>query len=338
MEELWNTELTTLQQKIKQLHNENQKLIAEHKKFKISSLDNLAGSLYAEEYKLNEDLKDHVARLQVELKLKEKELEGKNGEIQHLHEEVEFLRIEQNQMRRRSRVMETQVKSLYEEREEILADMKEKSFVILRDHLGMAQMENEDLAWRQMNDPMRPRFTLNEMNSLLEERNALAKRVDDLEDELVGFKMERLIEINMRSRRSEERVEVVVEKPSIWTNLWVFLTALNWEILYSAELNCNSATVNFDFFENLKVLNAAELIYVLFSSAELKKFIIQLSWIAKQNGLYPWKLILFLIFRWSKISSPFTVSNHDWTVDELLKLSSTTGFLHQTPIWKSIVS
>lgn len=150
--------MTELRQKLKKLENENQKLTTEARKFKITSFDNLAGSLYVEEYKLNETLKSELKKLEFELKLKEKEVEMKNLEVKHLSEELEFIKIEQNQMRRRSRVMESQVKSLYEEREEILADMKGRNMIILRDHLGMAQFENEDLAWRKFNDPMAPRW------------------------------------------------------------------------------------------------------------------------------------------------------------------------------------
>lgn len=210
--------MSELRLKLKKLEGENQKLSAEAKKYRITSFDNLAGSLYAEEYKLNENLKDEVTKLEFELKLKQKEAEVKDFELKHLNEEVEFLRIEQNQMRRRSRAMETQVKSLYEEREEILADMKGKSMIIVRDHLGMAQLENEDLAWRRYNDPSRPRFTLEEMNSLLQEKNALLKRINDLEEELMAFKMEKLIERTLVARRSEERElkELMeVKKPTV---------------------------------------------------------------------------------------------------------------------------
>lgn len=219
--------MSELRHKLKKLEGENQKLSSEAKKYRVTSFDNLAGSLYVEEYKLNETLKDEVTKLEFELKLKQKEVDVKDFELKHLNEELEFLRIEQNQMRRRSRVMETQVKSLYEEREEILADMKNRSMIILRDHLGMAQCENEDLAWRMLNDPDRPRFTLEEMNSLLQEKNANLKRINDLEEELMAFKMEKLIERTMIARRSEERElkELMeVKKPTFggkFKSLWV---------------------------------------------------------------------------------------------------------------------
>lgn len=206
MEELWNTELNELRVKMRKLEAENQKLIADHERFKISSLDNLAGSLYAEEYKLNEDLKKNLTQAEFELKLKEKEMTAKDIEIKHLNDEVEFLRIEQNQMRRKSRVNESQIKTLYEEREEILADMKGKSLIVLKDHFAMAQVENDDLALRTFNDPLRPRFTLEEMNSLMEERNELLKKVEELESEIFEMKMQKIYEERKNCQKEEEKV------------------------------------------------------------------------------------------------------------------------------------
>jgi uncharacterized coiled-coil DUF342 family protein len=110
----------------------------------------------------------------------------KDLEIRDLNAEVEELKMAQNQLRRQSRAMESQVKTLYEEREEILAEMNDqhKTFVVLRDHLGIAQIENEDLAWRKLHDSERPRFTMEEMGRILGEKNALAAKVERLEGEL----------------------------------------------------------------------------------------------------------------------------------------------------------
>lgn len=61
---------------------------------------------------------------------------------------------------------------------------------------------------------------MNEMNSLLEEKNGLLKRIDQLEEELMDLKMEKVIE---SYRKSEEREVVVKEKKetfgSKFTNL-----------------------------------------------------------------------------------------------------------------------
>lgn len=155
-----------------------------------TSIDNLTGSLYAEEYKMNIKLKEQLKKLEVELKLKQAEIEVKDLEIRDLTEEIDELRTSQKQMRRQSRAMESQVKTLYEEREEILAEMQDqhKTFLILRDHLGIASLENEDLAFRKLNDADTPRFTLGDVNTMIQERTHLMEKIDDLEKELEKIK------------------------------------------------------------------------------------------------------------------------------------------------------
>lgn len=210
MEEQWNAETEELRSKLKKLQDENQKLKQKLRNIASkssassasssskgeNSLENLAGALYTEEYKTNKKLREQLQTMEAELKFKSKELEVKEAEVQDLVGEIEEMKVSHNQMRRMSRAMETQVKSLYEEREEILAEMnrQDKTFVVLRDHLGMAQVENESLAWRALNDDQRPRFTLNEMNDVLRERNALIEKVKELEEELRKFNHQNQVE------------------------------------------------------------------------------------------------------------------------------------------------
>lgn len=174
-------------------------------KISDTSIDNITGSLYAEEYKMNIKLKEQIKKFEVELKMKQNEIEVKDLEIRDLTEEIDELRQSQKQMRRQSRAMETQVKTLYEEREEILAEMQDqhKTFLILRDHLGMASLENEDLAFRQLNDSERPRFTLNDMNNLISERTLLLEKIEDLEKEIKKLKSKD-DEQHMNCNNSEE--------------------------------------------------------------------------------------------------------------------------------------
>lgn len=206
IEEIWNAEAIDLHGKIKKLQDENKKLIDVQNRLLSTtspetSLENVTGTLYAEEYKLNTKLKEQLLKLEIEIKLKQKEVEEKDLEIRDLAEEVHELKLSKNQLRRQSRVMETQVKSLYEEREEILAEMQDqhKSFIILRDHIGISQLENEDLAWRKTNDNERPRFTMQEMDTMIGERSLLIEKVQKLEEELkkVG-----------RGSNCEDKVEV----------------------------------------------------------------------------------------------------------------------------------
>lgn len=127
---------------------------------------------------MNIKLKDQIRRLEVEVKVKQTELDEKSLEIRDLTEEIEELRQSQKQMRRQSRAMETQVKTLYEEREEILAEMQDqhKTFLIFRDHLGIAE-------------PTENQLTLNDVNSLVTERSELLQKIEELEKEVEGLRM-----------------------------------------------------------------------------------------------------------------------------------------------------
>ncbi|XP_070505185.1 RILP-like protein homolog isoform X1 [Chironomus tepperi] len=198
IEEIWNSEVEELRVRVKRLQEDNRKLLEiqgrslERSLSKMSetSIDNITGSLYAEEYKMNIKLKEQVKKLEIEVKLKQNEIDAKDLEIRDLAEEIDELRTSQKQMRRQSRSMESQVKTLYEEREEILAEMHDqhKTFLILRDHLGMASLENDDLAFRKFNDTEQPRFSLNDVNSMIQERTQLMEKIDELEKELERIK------------------------------------------------------------------------------------------------------------------------------------------------------
>ena len=189
-----------LRVRVKRLQEDNRKLLEiqgrslerSFSKMSETSIDNITGTLYAEEYKMNIKLKEQAKRLEVELKLKQSEIEVKNMEIRDMAEEIDELRTSQKQMRRQSRAMESQVKTLYEEREEILAEMQDqhKTFLILRDHMGMASLENDDLAFRKFNDTEEPRFTLTDVNTMIQERTQLMEKIEDLEKELEKIKID----------------------------------------------------------------------------------------------------------------------------------------------------
>lgn len=114
-----------------------------------------------------------------------------------------------------------QVRNLCDERADFLVQLQDqhRDISVLRQRLGLAQKENEDLAkvrfilivWRlnrsssdtfmqssavlpsdvvvyKVDDPNRPRFTTAELKNILHERNELKARVSDLEDELENYR------------------------------------------------------------------------------------------------------------------------------------------------------
>lgn len=95
--------------------------------------------------------------------------------------------------RRRCTMLQTQVKTLCEERADFLAQLQDQCREInnLRKRLGLAEKENEDLVMSQddvLNDPNRPRYTTRELKELLNERDELLTTIENLNEELRALK------------------------------------------------------------------------------------------------------------------------------------------------------
>lgn len=76
-----------------------------------------------------------------------------------------------------------------EERADFLAQMQDqhREIVTLKQRLGIAEKENEDLICGKEEDD-KPRFTTAELKEVLSERNELKHRINDLEEELAACK------------------------------------------------------------------------------------------------------------------------------------------------------
>lgn len=95
--------------------------------------------------------------------------------------------------RRRCTMLQTQVKTLCEERADFLAQLQDQQRDInsLRKRLGLAEKENEDLVMSQdddPNDPNRPRYTTRELKELINERDELLTTIENLNEELRALK------------------------------------------------------------------------------------------------------------------------------------------------------
>jgi chromosome segregation ATPase len=92
------------------------------------------------------------------------------------------------ELRRKQRGYQSQVRALLDERADCQAQLQEqqRELMNLRQRLGLAQKENEDLLQAEEED--RPRFTTTELRDILSERNELKARVSDLEDELNTYR------------------------------------------------------------------------------------------------------------------------------------------------------
>ncbi|KFB50883.1 AGAP005040-PA-like protein [Anopheles sinensis] len=136
-------------------------------------------------YKKSEH-KIQLSQLEEKLKRKEIELCEKMAEIESLSSQNDRLKKVISESRRRQKLSHSQIVTLCEERADFLAQIQDQHHEIkaLRNQLGLAEKENEDLANR-VNEDERPRFSTVELKEVLTDRNELKARVSDLEQELM---------------------------------------------------------------------------------------------------------------------------------------------------------
>lgn len=110
-----------------------------------------------------------------------------------LHIQIDRLKSSGRDAHRRRKMLQSQVKTLCEERADFLAQLQDQYRDInqLRKQLGLAEKENEDLVKScsdDPNDPNRPRYTTLQLKELICERDELITTVDNLTEELKALK------------------------------------------------------------------------------------------------------------------------------------------------------
>jgi len=124
------------------------------------------------------------------MKNKEMDIEEKSCSIDAMKSEIERLKNNSCETKRKSKIMLAQVKTLCEERADFLAKIQDqhREMMSLKKQLGIAEKESEELMSPVDDEEHKPRFTVAELKEVLAERNELKKRVNDLEEELVNFR------------------------------------------------------------------------------------------------------------------------------------------------------
>jgi len=197
IEEQWRAETRELVSMVSRLQDENRRLAKEHSNSQPVTPSH-KGVLSPDSNPLIADgqiiqkLKAQIDKQRDELKLKEKDLQEKSDNIDQLNTQIDRLKNAGRESRRRSKLLQSQVKTLCEERADFLAQMQDqhREIVTLKKHLGIAEKENEDLVKNggDEDDMQRPRFTTAELKEVLAERNELKSRINDLEEELIACK------------------------------------------------------------------------------------------------------------------------------------------------------
>ncbi|KAL9871730.1 rab interacting lysosomal protein like isoform 2-T2 [Glossina fuscipes fuscipes] len=209
IEEQWRTETNDLADLVSSLQEENKRLVKQTEDLQSASAQSsgLGASLTESIISITNNelhaalsdtqvlqrLKEQIYRQRDDLKEKERELQEKYQENEHMTIQLERLKSSGRDTRRRCTMLQTQVKTLCEERADFLAQLQDQYREInnLRKRLGLAEKEKEDLVMSQddtSNDPNRPRYTTRELKELINERDELLTIIQNLNEELQTLK------------------------------------------------------------------------------------------------------------------------------------------------------
>ncbi|KAM8718563.1 hypothetical protein ACLKA7_001727 [Drosophila subpalustris] len=208
IEEQWRTETNELVDLVSSLQDENKRLVKQTQDLQSSSAQSsgLGASLTESIISMTNNelhgalsdtqvlqrLKEQIYKQRDELKQRERELQDKYSELEHVNIQAERLKASERDTRRRHKLMQAQVKTLCEERADFLAQLQDQCREInqLRKRLGLAEKENEDLvqSYDDQNDPNRPRYTTRELKDLISERDELLTTIDSLNEQLAELK------------------------------------------------------------------------------------------------------------------------------------------------------
>ncbi|ELW65482.1 RILP-like protein 1 [Tupaia chinensis] len=217
VEDVWRGEAQDLLSQIAQLQEENKQLMTNlsHKDTSFSEEEFQKHEGMSErERQVMKKLKEVVDKQRDEIRAKDRELGLKNEDVEALQQQQTRLMKINHDLRHRVTVVEAQGKALIEQKVELEADLqtKEQEMGSLRAELGKLRerlqgelsqngeeepevepggeecISDAEKAAMDLKDPNRPRFTLQELRDVLQERNELKARVFLLQEELAYYK------------------------------------------------------------------------------------------------------------------------------------------------------
>lgn len=230
VEDVWRGEAQDLLSQIAQLQAENKQLMTNlsHKDAGFSEEEFQKHEGMSErERQVMKKLKEVVDKQRDEIRAKDRELGLKNEDVEALQQQQTRLMKINHDLRHRVTVVEAQGKALIEQKVELEADLqtKEQEMGSLRAELGKLRerlqgefsqngeeerpetepggeesVSDTEKAAMDLKDPNRPRFTLQELRDVLQERNELKSQVFLLQEELAYYKSEEMEEENRISQ------------------------------------------------------------------------------------------------------------------------------------------
>merc|ERR1712226_1058465 len=156
------------------------------------------------------DLKDEIHKQRDRMRALTRELSQKNVDCEALQSQLERLARINADYRRKTSLTQQKAQALVQEKVDLQTQLHDKEQHISKIKEKMQEMDSmdgppggpqsprEDLSRLalegkmlvDMNDPNRPRFTLNELRDVLTERNELKTKLIEVEEELLTYKPE----------------------------------------------------------------------------------------------------------------------------------------------------
>ncbi|XP_072369839.1 RILP-like protein 1 isoform X4 [Scyliorhinus torazame] len=225
VEDVWRGEAQDLLTQIATLQEENKQLAmnVSHKDGNLTEEEILKqeAGMSEKEWQVMKKLKEVVDKQRDELRAKDRELTLKNEDVEALQLQQNRLMKINHELRHKVTVIDAQGKGLIEQKVELETTLqtKEQEMGSMRMEIGKLKekfqgqptengdeqlktehMSDEDFQSDKtlvdLNDPNRPRFTLQELRDVLHERNELKAKVFLLQEEMAYYKSEESEEEN----------------------------------------------------------------------------------------------------------------------------------------------
>lgn len=227
VEEQWHSETSELAALVSRLQEENRRISKQAESPKhndansasneLNKTDATANWLNASDFQKMQRLRGQMEKQRDDLKCRDQEIEEKNNDIENVRVfkscklfiaispvemlyihffqtfqltiQLDRLRSSSRECRKRQKVLQTQVRSLIDERTDFLVQLQDQNREItaLRKGLGIAT-KDRDHGHDDDADANRPRFSTAELKDLLIERDNLKAKIQGLEEELRQFK------------------------------------------------------------------------------------------------------------------------------------------------------
>lgn len=198
IEEQWHNETKELRELVNRLQDENRRLKQSDNAKKLNNDDwtttksqettPSTNVLNEPDYQKLQRLRGQMEKQRDELMCRNQEIEEKNSEIENVNIQLERLRNSNRDSRKRQKLLQTQVRTLLNERSDLLVQIQDqiREINVLRRSIGFG--ESEDLIKIAGTCAGTSQLSNNDLKQLLTEQDNLKAKIKGLETELKEYK------------------------------------------------------------------------------------------------------------------------------------------------------